>query len=721
MAIQPAQNCLFPQDLDAATAALLQDIGDRYNSANADILALNSSAEVAAIPALLTQGNILLNQLLQQGDGTSNIQSTSDVESQFGLEVPGATTCQQEQFIYYAGVIMIGGVLFVNGSQSPNAGDANNVEVLRTIYYACGRDLGRMRTFLTYQRPLVFNNTFSIQQIPAKDQYTPYSTAEIQRILNLSYTPDIVYNPDYSAVALVTQFYAENQSLYQTAENTGLPLDNIITVYVHYLQVDNSTTNINKLTAWGYLGDPLDAILSDTDLADLSDTPIQTDITNSQTMASSLIASIDFVSQRLGILSFVDSQNMIKNLQSQLNAIITANNQTIAQSKFRVTTQLETDAFTNLSQFLSDDDLVCLFEIRTEVQGIWFDATDADKANAINSPVSPGGTTISNLYVNSQPTPSISQTTLIQMASYLVQAQAGINLFTANSLETARQALINFGGANPIEAVTIDSTPNQGGVTMTTPSDTLIGNMNFEDSFAINAKLGAIDAALSALGSFLESAIAGPLASVINIITGLIKAAYAACDALENSLRALILPLKRQVDAFTSKYLTLVGSGSFNSSLLKCAINFNIGISAPILDALLGLIDQLAQAIQNLIAKFANLIDKMLETLLCLPINLLNSFLGDQSLKLPSACQLPKVNLGNPLETALRALRDASMYRNQVYYNYSRDLLTYHALVTTAPEILQQFQATSICNTKGTNQFYNVAMLNIGGGIKSPI
>jgi hypothetical protein len=720
MAIQPAQNCLFPQDLDAATAALLQDLGDRFNSANADIQAIKNSAAAQAIPSLLEQGNLILNQLLQQGDGTSDLKTTTDLETQYGLEVANATPCQREQFLYYAGVLMVGGVLFVDGSLSPNSADADNIEVLRTIYYACGRDLTRMRKFLAYQRPLIFNNSFTIAQIPAADVNTPYTAAQIQRLLNLSYVPDIAYNPDNSAVALVSQFVAENQSLYQTSQQTGLPIENLVVVYVHYLQVDNSQANINKLTSWGYSGDTLNAILSDTNLIDLSDDPIQADIKSSQTLASSLVNAIDFVTQRLSVLTYVDSQNIIKNLQNKLNAIITAHNQTIAQSKFRVTTQLETNAFSQLDQYLSDEDLICLFEVRTEVKGIWFGASDQDKLNAINSPATPGSSSISNLYVNSQPTPPIDQTTLLQMASYLVQAQKGINTFTYNSLLTARQALVNFGASDPIPATSTNSTPLQGGVTMSTPADGIIQNMNFNDSFEIDAKLGAIDAALSTLGNFLESTIAGPLASVINILVGIIKAAYAACDTLEASLRAAILPLKQQVDSFTSKYLTLVGSGTFNSSLLKCAINFNIGVSAPILDDLLGIIDQLSQAIQNLISQFANLIDKMLENILCLPINLLNSFLGSVSANLPSVCQAPKVNLGNPLETALTNLRNASMYRNQVYYNYSRDLLTYHALVTNAPEILQQFNSSSVCNTKGTNQFYNTAMLNIGGGIKSP-
>lgn len=721
MSISLAQSCAFPQDLDAAAHQILQELGDQFRITT-DLLN-NLSSSSSGIGPLVDQGEGILNQLLILGDGSSQIKDTGDVEDQFGLPASSPTPCEDEQALFYSGISMVAGVLYIGGDKSPNVADESNIEVLRRIYLASGRDFDKLSSLLNLNRVLVIHSKVQIQKVPAKASGVAYSDDEIRRLLNATYlqSENIVRNPDGSAVAVTSDFLAVNQSLDETIRVSGLKSADIATTVIHHLTIDNSTKSVNHFTQAGYIGSQLSAILAGEDLIDVTPSPVENSNKVSVSEASSIISSIDFIVERFEGLTPTDRVKLHDKLMAQMSTLTIQHKNTIVQSKFQVSVREQLDTYDLLrTKHTKDEDLICLFELRPELKGIYFNAPNSLIIQAINTPIAVGSTTASNKFLNSKPKTGLNNQVLVAMASDLDQATTNVDAFTKGSLLKARQNLVDFGGKDPF-IVNIDDGIIQGQPSAGTPTDVILRNINFDKSFDIELHLGKVDKALADLGNFLNDNIAKPLAHIIGIIVTLMKAAENAVDTLVDMARAAILPLKQKVDSFMSKYLSLTGSGTFNSSLLKCAVNFDIQLAAPILDSLLSLVDELATQVRKLLSKLGEAVYNVVNKMLCTPINLMNAFLGQTSLSLPSACQLPTVNLGPDLEKALGDLRDSFSNKSIIFTNFSRDLVRYQVVITDAPEKLKQFQASSVCKSPGIQNFYNSALLNLGGGIRSPI
>lgn len=716
MAIQRALNCAFPQDLDAAADALLQEVGDRLSTINNIVDQLSEGG----IENLLNQSNQNLNRLLQQGDGSSDIKSVDDLENLFGLEKDGANAKEDERFLFFAGIIMLMGIVYVSADESPNAADLQNIEVLRRIYLASGRNIERLRELLALNRTLVIHSAVVIKKVPSKGKKERFSTEEIQRILENDsiQSNDIGYNEDGSAVVITSQFLDFNIPISETKRRFNLQDHDISTTIIHHQEIDNSTRGINFFDRLGYQSEELSAILAGQDLVNLSPSPVFASVEESKSQAVSLIETIGFLLQRFDNLSPNDKESLRTRILARMSTLEDQHRNTITKSKFLVSVREDLDTLDNLEEKQTEEGLVCLFEQRPEISGIYFEATDEQLSNTLNQTASSSveSTTISNRFLNQQINEPISNRSLVLMASDLEQATEALERFTKSSLEDARRFLIQFNSRSPVPtpspAVIFQGQPSMG-----TPSDVLMRRMDFGNTFDFDTKFDAVNDAVASLDQLFEENISGPIASVVNFLLLIINEANRACDAVLGRVRQEALALKQRIDSFLSKYLSLTGSGSFDSSLLKCAINFDIGVSAPLLDNLLALIDQLAAEVSRFIAKVAQVISELLEKILCVPVNLLNGFLGGIENNLPAACQLPRVDLGEPLETALSNLRNAAISRNQTVANFNRDLIRYGISVEAAPDKLDQFRQSSTCNTSPFQGFYQTALLNISGGV----
>ena len=746
MSIELANVCKFPHDLDAAAFALGQQLGDRMTGSFNTLT--NLEKDIPDISAQLDEGTLLLNRILANGDGTSTLKNTADIAKQFGL--PGDTPSQEEseKRAKLAGITLVKGAVYVDGAKSKVAGDADNIEVLRRLYFASGRSLTRVEELLKVSQSFVVHMQLGFINAPAKSDGSQYTTSELVDLYNLSYLDEdnlYIYNGGGTAIILTQDYLAVNQSLGHTKKQFGLNSFNEITSSVfHYNTVDNSSATTQRFREYGYANSELNAILQGDDLANLPSNPVQQSIDSSLVLANGMVATIDFVLSRFStlsaksILGSLDPTNQFlqeikTKLLSEIATLKELHLGTISKALFQVTIIIQKDTLDKLRKIHTDSEIIYLLEKRKDVLGISFEADDAALQKSLSSGMSGtvGSNLLSNKFLNNQPTSVVNMPSLVKMLSDLEQAEVDLKTFTETSLAAARRHLIDFGATSAAQPVTVAApsgfpivsapvTPSnivQGQPSMETPTSILFQYMSFEKTFQIKIRLGAVDAALASLNTFYTDKIAKPIAAVINLVAGFFENAMKICSQLMDKARNAILPLKQKMDSFFSKYLSLTGSGTFDSSLLKCAINFDLGLSFNLLDDLLALISKLGNLVSSFIGKFTKWLVDLIEKILCIPFNLLNSFLGNMSVSLPGGCQIPGIDLGPDLTSALTRLRNVSNIKNTVFSAFSSDLVRYKAIVKANPDKMLQFNSSAACSSNATSTFYNASMLNINEGI----
>lgn len=723
MAMALARECIFPQDLESAAHKMQQELNDRFQNNLALLNAVKPS--IPEVDSLITRGNNLLSQLLANGDGSSNIKTLDDLSTQFGLPKEPPTQEDNERSLFYAGMVLVNGVLYVNGVKSPVGPDRDNIAVLRRIYFSTGRSLSKVESFLNQKSSFPVHLSINFFNLAPAAPQTPLTLDQIRAQTNLNYltTDDYSVNLDSSVTILNYNYLTFGQSLTQTQAQFNIPSSQIVSSVFHFNRVDNSTPSTNKFRNYGYSGDELTAILSGQDLAKLSSNPIKTGIDNSKSQATAIVSSLNFIITRYNTLSNSNLVNLQSTILQQLNSLYDYFLSVFVEYLFRVTIIKQLDTLTKLRQRNTDADIVYLLERRQEVQGIYFGASDDIYAREIGEAISadPGSTTVSNKFLNaSANTSTIDQRTLIRMIGDIQAARNAIQAsFTEESIGNAKAYLIDFGATSPFVTPSANKPILQGQPNTASPASLMVQYVSFSTTFELNLRIAAIDDALAGLNRFYTDNIAKPLARVIDIVTGFFESAMNMCKQLIADAKGAIMPLKNRLDAFMSKYLSLTGSGVFKSSLLSCAINFNIGLSSGILDDLLALLDEIANAVGKFFKDLAKWLADLLKQLLCMPFDLLNSFLGGIQTSLPSACQLPKIDLGTDLTSALVRLRNVGAMKNAVFSGMSRDLVRFRALVKSAPDKLNQFN-NDACGSGSTADFYNASILNIETGLGAP-
>jgi len=725
MAIPSSHACIFPQDLEAASLALDQELGDRF----AENLALlqDIATDADAISAGLDEGQNILNLLLVNGDGTSNLKTTDDVSTQFFLQKDKQTTLEDEQYLLGFGIILFDGVLYGPGTDG-------NIEALRRLYMCSGRNLATVAGHLANQRPLTFHDKITIVKVPPKNKNVDsYDLAEIKNILGITYISkkDIAVTSDFSTLVLTREFLAFNQSLAQTQRQFSVIFEQVITDVFHFITIDNSSTSIQKYQNQGYSGEYLTAILSGTDYENLSTQALQNDVSTNQKDASKIISKIDFINARLDGLDTANRTDIKNGLISNISALQTAHQKTITDSLFKVTTIPSVTTLTDLKVRHSDPAIVSLMEQRPEIIALNLNSTDEELTKIINKSVNsapPGSTVGSNKALNSPSTSSTTTSSLLTMSSYLESAKDALTQNTSlvkGFLDDARVELVKYVGVDVNnlqenqtsngQTASEDGQPLQGQPSAGTPAGLLTELFDPGKTFQIDKREQDVYDAFVSLYELYPDSIAAPLSRIIDMITKKFMMACKATDLLIDQAKNVIFPLKKRLDAFTSQFLSLTGSGSFSSSLLKCAINFDIGLSTSLLDDLLTLLDNIGTFVSTFLGKLAKWISNLLEKLLCIPVNLINAFLGDTEIKLPSACQIPRISLGIKLSDALRRLRDACTSKHTIMKAFNKDLIKYRLIVDSAPNKIRRFNDGALCNSSEVGNFYNAAMLNLSG------
>jgi len=725
MAIVFSQACQFPQDLDAAAAALDQELGDRL-IANNELLA----AVEAAVPELNSQldaGSDILNRILATGDGSSTLKSVNDVSDQFGLQKDGQSQEADERFLNNFGVLLYNGVLYVPGTSNR---DVDNIQILRELFVASGRNLARTESFLQKSKTLFVYNKLSVQHVPPKKPGAQaFTLAEVRTALSMPHltADDVIVAEDYTTLVLVRTYLDFDISIPEVKHRYNLSDAEIVLSVFHFDKVDNTTSAIARYQGYGLSTDQLAAVLAGTE----SIAPIQASITSAKQTAVSVIDKINFVLQRLNTLDLSSKNDFRNKLRVDIGLLTTTHLNIINQNLFNVAVVKTRDTLTKLRARHNDAEIQSLLNNRTDINGIFFDPTDDQLTRVLTNGMTaaPGSTVGSNRFLNLTGLPPVDQSILMFMYADLYDADRVLNgPLVQSSFVDSRRNLTEYIARNPIRSLTnatitqsnSSSTILQGQPSTGTPSSILSELLDTNKTLGMDQRMADVNDAFKGLFDLYPDSIAQPLSRIINIIAKLFEKAMKGLQLLINKAKRFIFMLKKRLDAFSGQFLSLTGSGNFNSSLLKCAVNFDVSLSLPsggLLDELLKFLNNIGVLVAEFLTKLAKWIADLFEKLLCLPISLINAFLGQVSAALPSACQIPRVKLNDSLIKALTRLRAIGDFNTLVFQKMGGDLLRYRLVINAAPDKLKQFKSSALCNSKQVSTFYNTSILNIGGAI----
>ena len=718
MAFQRAVSC-NENPIDDIERDLLQAVSDSHTEISA--LIDDAELDVPDIDELLDVGNDLLQDLLNAGNADSELKVIDDLSATFGIDGNGTQKEDEEYLRNVMGLILINGVIFKEGEISPNI---DNIEVLRRVYQGASRDLAEVERI--YQSQI--NNSFVFETIiqtlePTELGKNP-TLEEIRRRLGVPWVVEsqVVYTEKNQAIVAYRKSVAENEPLQTVSNRTNVPLERLTSTIVHYKEILSTTASINYWVALGYK-DEISFILDGVDPVDANPLPITNSLQVLKDLASAIITDIEFVLSRIDKLGQDEIEKLRGRLQIKLNQLELLLIDAINTILFKVSVMQEEDTLTQLRNKLSDEDIVYMLDERPDVLGIDLDAS-IEELNAIASQsksIRAGDITASSKFLN-RTVDSRSEVlpALLNMFSLVQQAKEQTSTMTREDLEKAKNTLIELIGVDPT-AQPEQGNPVRGFPGMATPSAIMAQRVDIDRSFEINLKFGALDDALAKFNELFSKFITGPITALVKMISNLFKAAHTLIDNLINKIKNKILPLKRKLDGFMAKYLSLIGQGVFNNSLLKCAVNFNIGLSTNILDQLLKMIEDLGKLAQNLITKFQKIIAAMIEKILCVPIQMVDKLIAQGESYLPSFCKITiPFGLGEDLEKALLDLRNACSFKQVNFTGFSGDLVSYRAIVTTANNRLNQFNKSSFCQSDLVDNAFNTTLVNIQGGIPSP-
>jgi len=758
--------CLFPHDLNFAIKQLEIDLGNRFLD-NQKLLK-DAESVLPGMDALVDEGNALLDTILaKNGAGTptsSDITSSANAASKYGLLPDKPTTEEQEKYLFSAGIIVCDGVWYFDGSKSTNIVDRFNIDILRRLYFALGNDLKKTEDVLNNSTKTVFiydllafvsrpPRGYPVQRTTdSKASLNQYSADEMGTLIGVNQLTeeDMIYTVDYKSIALTKQFYLKDtRKPSYTIDNNNAVVTNVF----HLNGVDNSISALDRYRNLTELGNLVPSKTKGTYVVG----------PNAANEFNSIVDGTDFViSNSISLLSTLDdlklkAANTIKKIEfletqptknfkevnKDIDYLIYNHIQLLSLYFFQVTTELPKDILTNLRKKHSDDKIKYLLERRQEIKGIYFDPPDDDFISYVSQVLSaytPGSTAISNAFINQTNTNSLDQSKLLGMFQNILDAQISMGTETKNinslncgfyglvnntskqgvkitPLTLAKAALQKYTQTDLAVSVNIEETVYQGQPSMASPSTIIAPQVDISQTMDMEQRKNNVLGSFKDLYDMYPASVAVPLSEVITATADLFDKAFKGIDAIIAQAENTLFTMLNRLNSWLSKHASLTGMGNFNSSLLKCAINWDIGISTDLLDMLYNYIMKFIGQVIAFLTKIKTWIADILTKLLCFPVNILNSFLGKIQMALPSVCKLPKFDLGTKLNDSLTKLLNCASVKGIILQSLDKDLLKLKLNVSAAPDRLGQFKNSALCESAATSNFMNASNLNVSAGV----
>lgn len=751
--------CRFPHDLNYANQQINAELAKRTIANQA--LLQTAIDTTAGLGDLLDEGNKILDSFFTANDATpsqrptsdratlvspnnvptvdnqpsssyntsSSLTSSADIATVYGLLPDNSTEEQDEKFITNAGIILFDTVVYLPGAQSGNPVYYDNIEILRRLYFSLGENITQTKQILDNNTKTTFVlDQLNLQVIPPKQYNLAYTLDEINTLLNVDYLTgsDVVVAHDFSSIVLTTSFLATDKSKAEVLRTSSIAPEELVSNVFHFNSIDNSTSAIARYTFLGYTGDELGAILAGQDIEINNQAAITTNITATTTAATQLIDYINFIVSKYYKLSLQYRKLAFSQISSGIANLIKMQKQTISSSLFQVSVVLQPGVLDQLELIHTDAKIEYLLEKRQDVLDVWFTPPDDEFLKTLSrtmdaAPV--GSTYISNQAINNAATSGISQQQLLLMYADMYDAQTVASNIDANGILTIPQLnqivqyLGNLSARTPLVQTVPPQQILQGQPSAATPASVLIGWADIPKTMDFDTKKKAVTDSFKDLADMYPSSISGPLSEIITNVMNLFEKAMRAINIMIGQAQKKLLAMKKKLDSFISRHLSLIGNSSFSTSLLKCAVNWDIGLSTDILDQLFNFFLSFVGQLLAFLYALKTWIADLLNSILCMPVDLLNNFLGQVQIALPSACKIPKLSLGTKLTAALNGLKNVSTAQTFILQTFGKDIAKLRVEVRASPDKINQFKTSAGCASTAGANFMNASMLNVGVGV----
>lgn len=695
------------------------DLATNFNNISNQITEAEAVIDSLDLDSVIESCNNALQSIVNLGDPYSTVTNINELPELFGIDTEDTQEADEKRIFDSTDLVLSSGIFFkkVITDNSPN-----NIEVLRRAYFSVGRDLDLLTPEYLDQTDNAYRFKLEVRKTPPLVPNQKLTVPQIRSIFNDNSISkaDYIELDDYSVLLVKrTPLLVPNINRTELSVRYNTSAETSTSSLFHKTAPKNTTNAINRWVNMGYDVE-LPSILDGQDPA-LDLDAVKPMFADLQERNSRLITDINFYLTRLESMNASDIAASLNRTIDEMDSI---SKNLVSIFKFEVSEITEFDTLAKLRVKLTDEEIHYLFTTQRYVLGIDLNATEDEVFSSIRAAtsISSGENTISTNIMN--------QTTSLKDSNYSTV------LFILSDIQDIKEALQS--GANKanlnkmsVFATTLASrilveseSPQQtlsGFPSYTSPSAIIAQRMNYTRNFKFTLSLGFIDDAIAKIGALYDKYVGQAISGLFRIVTELTKKAIEMVNQLRDKLLAKIMPMKRQLDQFISKYLTLIGSGDFGSSILKCAVNFNIGLDTDIFGFLASLIERLAQILNNVIGMLVGFLVEAIEKILCPVISMIDQLIGSANSYLPSFCSFNSpVLLPEDAVKNLNSLREIASLQNTVFNTYSGDLIRARAIVETAPDRLSNFVDQAGCLNKNASEMMSSTLINVQRGISAP-
>jgi len=721
MAIKFTTECAYPNNLESAAFELRQELGDNVAAILNDVIA--TEAQIPELEAAIAEADAVLDEILAKADPNAALRTPEELAELYGLPRPDDSQTRQEALASYSGLVVHKGKYFVSGDKSEDPNDANNILVLRRLYFACGKSLERVTSFLAEGKNASFQNGLNFTVVPFNNNKRFNYLTELISTSKAPVYYDMWANiPAASASATNNPFaiyytwsYLDKNAL--LAKYKDLVIRSA-SFFFGSPPADDIT--ISRYSSSGYNGTEIAALIAGEDLRVSNDTAIDSLYQENQAAVTTVINELDFISTRSQLVG-------LDKVVAKLNTAIEKHKKIISQYDFEVTVILKSNTLDKLREKFSDSEIISLLEDRPDVVGLYFDAPDSLVESTLNSAlnITAGSTTLSNRYITNRP--SLDRSLYVEALTLLYAARDilldSISREVKKLPDSLREFLISYSMSQvwrSVPSASGDPSSVQGSPSTSTPADTL-SIASHTASLGYEARVNGVKEETAKLTNLFPVGIARPLEQSVNFIADLFEEAVIAIENIMGRMKDSLLLTKRKLDAFLSKLLLSIGSGSFGNSFLKCVVNINFQLPLNLIDKLISLLENLTSVATGFLGRLAGIFSNLADKLICGPNNLVNAFLGKVSSAFasnaPAACTLglpTGFTVGEGLTKALAKLRTLGDLQTRSLSKMSLDLGRIDLVLSTSADRTTAFKGGALCGSQNTQNFVSATLKNIG-------
>ena len=712
MAARTPINCSI-DTTENLTKVLVDEMGELFEQAT-DLIA--ESEQLIAdeeIEQVLVACNESLQDLLSAGDnGNSAFQYIEELPPLFGIDGPD-TQEDDERFIFdNTGCVISSGIFFkkVTGdSQYPD-----NIETLRRVYNSVGRDLTKV--VQEYQSQLDTSYRYHLVTAMAQPDisYKSLTLAEIRTKINDS----TIVKSDYIELDDKTVLMVKKSPLLvpditnaEIPSRFGVNTREVSSTILHKNSAKNTTAIINKWLNQGF-NEEVPSILDGEDPSSGVDV-IAPFFQQVKSQAGELLSSLNYYKSRF---DSINPNSTKAKIDQSLQEIEHSVKELVSIFLSEVSVIREFDTLAKLRLKLSDEQIEHLLLNQRYVTGIDFEVTEDEMLNLFMSTMNQlsGDNGPSTQKLNSQPSlRDQNYQIILYCLADVLKAKEANSVLTSQSLNELILTITTLSSRVLISELPA-ITPVQGFPCFNTAGSIALKRTDFDGNFGITIKFRALDDAIADLKRLYNEIIGKTLENIFKAIATGAQTAITMVNQLRDKLVAQIEPLKRKLNEFMSKYLTLIGQGNFDSSLFKCAVDYNLGLSTGILDALQILIQSLAEKINQLIALLLNKLLPLIDKLLCKPLAMVDSFIGSANSYMAGFCTMnaPELLTEDTIKY-LRDIRSIVAAQSVGFTAFSGNLVKLRAELNTAPDRLDQFKNGASCMGQAASQMMSGSIVNI--------